>query len=288
MAWNNDARNIQRRETRPSIYPNTDNSWRQTFINCITILLWRDVYIHILISPSQPALNTLDFSWGCQRTLLQTFWCADHLATILCVRQSQTKIFPSASPEAMKLKTTIREFQCEFTSYLVRNRPSKHIQRRCVRGTTSFWQNAVCHPTVGRAQCDYQSTGRQSIFLKLLLDWKIWTELPDGAFVMVGIECMPVFWMILVSTGMPHSQIRILLSSEVEQKRRLLSKKVTELTGPKCLSYSWTISPLRASHCMIFLFCIPAKNISCLSSSGLNLTQEARWPVWKRFFTWPN
>lgn len=48
-----------------------------------------------------------------------------------------------------------------------------------------------------------------------------------------------------------------------------------------------TISPVLVSHCNIFLFCIPERNIFCLSSSGLNFTQKGIWPVWKRFFTWP-
>lgn len=46
-----------------------------------------------------------------------------------------------------------------------------------------------------------------------------------------------------------HSQTRRLLSSEVDTNLLFWSMKVIEFTGPKCLSYSWIISPERMSHC---------------------------------------
>lgn len=50
-------------------------------------------------------------------------------------------------------------------------------------------------------------------------------------------------------TSTYHSQTRRLLSSDVLTNLRFSSTKTMVLTAPKCLSYSWTISPLRLSHC---------------------------------------
>jgi hypothetical protein len=51
-----------------------------------------------------------------------------------------------------------------------------------------------------------------------------------------------------MSTGMSHSHTRKLLSSDVVTNRLLSSTNVIELTAPKCLSYSWTMSPDLVSH----------------------------------------
>ena len=52
---------------------------------------------------------------------------------------------------------------------------------------------------------------------------------------MQGIECMPGSAMYLVSTGTSHSQMRMLLSSDVVTMRRFSSTNMIELTGPKWL-----------------------------------------------------
>ena len=70
-----------------------------------------------------------------------------------------------------------------------------------------------------------------------------------GCEATAGIECMCGSAMYLITTGMPHSHTLRDLSSEVDTKRRLLSKNVMVLTGPRCWSYSWVILPVFTSHC---------------------------------------
>lgn len=85
--------------------------------------------------------------------------------------------------------------------------------------------------------------------MQILLS-RLWhaNHLPLGASDTAGIECMVGSAMYFTSTGISHSQIRILLSSEVVTNLRFSSTNVIELTAPKWRSYSWTISPLRVSH----------------------------------------
>lgn len=86
--------------------------------------------------------------------------------------------------------------------------------------------------------------------MQILLS-RLWhaNHLPLGDNVTDGIECIVGSAIYFTSTGISHSHIRILLSSDVVTKRRFSSTNVIELTAPKCRSYSWTISPLRVSHC---------------------------------------
>ena len=98
---------------------------------------------------------------------------------------------------------------------------------------------------------------------------------PFGAAATAGSECMPGSAMYFMSTGISlekgkkqkshnvkvneskmwrnhsilyHSQMRMLLSSDVLMNRRLSSINVMVFTAPRCRSYSWTISPDRVSH----------------------------------------
>uniref|UniRef100_A0A6B0URH5 Uncharacterized protein n=1 Tax=Ixodes ricinus TaxID=34613 RepID=A0A6B0URH5_IXORI len=112
----------------------------------------------------------------------------------------------------------------------------------------------------------------EKIMILLSMDWHA-SHLPLGARVTAGMECMEGSAMYFMSTGMSHSQTRMLLSSEVETKRRLSSTKVIVFTAPRWRSYSCTISLLLMSQQTIFLSEVPATNRFCLSLSGLNLTQ---------------
>lgn len=63
-------------------------------------------------------------------------------------------------------------------------------------------------------------------------DWKA-TYFPDGWRADRTIEYMYGSAMRVIGTGMPYSQARRDLSSEVEMKRRFSSTKVIVLTGPR-------------------------------------------------------
>ena len=65
----------------------------------------------------------------------------------------------------------------------------------------------------------------------------------EGCSVTDGIECMCGSAMYLITTGISKSQALIVLSSDVVTNRRFSSTKVMVLTGPRCWSYSWVISP---------------------------------------------
>ena len=54
-----------------------------------------------------------------------------------------------------------------------------------------------------------------------------------GCSVTAGTECMPGSAMYLICTGMPNSQARMVLSSEVVTKRRPSSTNVTVLTAAR-------------------------------------------------------
>lgn len=70
----------------------------------------------------------------------------------------------------------------------------------------------------------------------------------DGWRVTAGMECMSGSAMYLMTTGMSKSHVRMVLSSEVVTNRRFSSTKVMVLTGPRCWSYSWVISPVFMSY----------------------------------------
>ena len=96
---------------------------------------------------------------------------------------------------------------------------------------------------------------------------------------------LPGSAMCLITTGMPYSQMKIFLSSELEIKRRFWSMNVTVLTASMCSSYFCTISLARRSHCTISLFFWPAKHSFCCS--GWNLAQKGTFLLVWRLITCP-
>lgn len=74
-----------------------------------------------------------------------------------------------------------------------------------------------------------------------------------GCSVTDGMECMSGSAIYLMTTGISKSHVRIVLSSEVVTNLRFSSTKVMVLTGPRCWSYSWVISPVFISYYRVAL-----------------------------------
>ena len=198
--------------------------------------------------PSQLAEATLLGSCGCQRTWIQTSSWAFHLDNNLVVFQSQINIFPSPSPE---VRYVISGEKSSPQAYPATMCPLK----------TFFLTSLNLSPTWNTQ-------------ILLSKDWQA-IHLPLGEGVTAGILCMLGSAIYFMSTGIFHSQTRRDLSSLVDTNRRFLSTNVIVLTAAKCRSYSCTISPDRISQQTILLALVPATMRFCLSSSGLNLQQNA-------------
>merc|ERR1719188_1582101 len=107
----------------------------------------------------------------------------------------------------------------------------------------------------------------------LSIDWPIRYFFLGSRFT-AGTECIVGSAMCLTTTGMPNSQRKIFLSSEVVSRRLPSSQNVTVLTAPMCSSYSCTMLAEFESHCTAFLFEHAQTMTFCCAGSGCTATEK--------------
>lgn len=145
-----------------------------------------------------------------------------------------------------KIRRSLLHPRCLSTYHRGRNQLDKHTQQQNVPRSVSYDSGGNC--PCYRSRFDCPAIEQRNIFLQALSNQNVYLEgsksyVLEGWSVTAGIECMWGSAIYLITTGISKSHALIVLSSEVVTNRRFSSTKVIVLTGPKCWSYSWVISP---------------------------------------------